>query len=71
MAGTHFKGPIYSNGDAVLADPLLSPSYRPKSGSPLIGAGTHLGYTRDILGRQRKNPPSIGAYDQATLIQET
>ena len=36
-------------------------------GSPLMGAGTHLGYRRDIEGKQRPNPPAIGAYDAATL----
>jgi hypothetical protein len=49
------------------SDPLLTASYRPKSTSPLLGAGTHLGYRRDIEGKQRPNPPSIGAYDVATL----
>ena len=51
----------------ITADPLLSTSYRPMAGSPLIGAGTHLGYRRDIEKKQRQNPPSIGAYDLATL----
>jgi hypothetical protein len=53
--------------DNTGADPLLTATYRPKAGSPLLGAGTHLGYTRDINRRQRPNPPSIGAYDAATL----
>jgi hypothetical protein len=48
-------------------DPQLTANYRPKSTSPLLGAGTHLGYRRDIEGKQRPNPPSIGAYDVATL----
>lgn len=52
---------------AVTADPLLADSYQPKVGSPLLGAGTHLGYKRDIQLKQRPNPPSIGAYDVATL----
>ena len=51
----------------ITADPLLTAGYRPKVGSPLLGAGTHLGYRRDIDGKQRPNPPSIGAYDVATL----
>jgi hypothetical protein len=53
--------------DNTTADPLLTSTYRPKALSPLLGAGTHLGYTRDIEGKQRPNPPSIGAYDTATL----
>jgi hypothetical protein len=53
--------------DDTFGDPLLTDTYRPRAGSPLLGAGTHLGYTRDIEGKQRPNPPSIGAYDVATL----
>jgi len=51
----------------VTADPLLTDSYKPRPGSPLLGAGTHLGYTRDIDRKQRPNPPAIGAYDVATM----
>jgi hypothetical protein len=51
----------------ITTDPLLTSTYRPRAGSPLLGAGTHLGYTRDIERKQRPNPPSIGAYDTATL----
>lgn len=52
---------------AVTASPLLTDNYKPTALSPLLGAGTHLGYTRDIERKQRPNPPSIGAYDYATL----
>ena len=52
----------------ITADPLLTSNYRPTVSSPLIGAGTHLGYTRDLDKKQRQNPPSIGAYDAATMI---
>jgi hypothetical protein len=58
--------PITGSNDTT-ADPQLTATYRPKATSPLIGAGTHLGYRRDIEGKQRPNPPSIGAYDVATL----
>jgi len=51
----------------ITADPLLTSDYRPTPSSPLLGAGTHLGYTRDVERKQRPNPPSIGAYDVATL----
>lgn len=50
------------------ADPLLTSTYRPKAGSPLLQAGTFISYAqRDIEGKQRPNPPSIGAYDVATM----
>lgn len=60
-------GSTFSGGNDVTADPQLAYAYRPKYGSPLIGAGTHLGYTRDVERKQRANPPTIGAYDAATL----
>ena len=68
--GTNFES--ISGGGAidankVTADPLLTADYKPTPLSPLLGAGTHLGYTRDIERKQRSNPPSIGAYDYATL----
>ena len=56
-----------TNTNPVTANPLLSASYRPTSASPLLGAGTHLGYARDIDKKQRQNPPCIGAYDVATM----
>lgn len=52
---------------AITADPLLDANFRPLPGSPLIGAGTHLGYRRDFDGKQRPNPPSIGAFDVAKV----
>jgi len=60
-------GDPFSGANDITADPLLTDTYRPKPGSPLLGAGTHLGYTRDIDRKQRPNPPAIGAYDAATL----
>lgn len=57
-----------TNTNPVTADPQLSASYRPMAGSPLLGAGTHLGYVRDLDKKQRPNPPSIGAFDVATMI---
>ena len=56
-----------TDADAAEIAPQLSDSFRPLPGSPLIGAGTHLGYRRDADGKQRQNPPAIGAYDLATL----
>ncbi len=49
--------------DITPADPLLSPSYHPLPGSPLISAGTHLGYQSDLSGALRHNPPTIGALE--------
>jgi len=67
--GTNFEG--ISGGtigaNNLTSDPQLTASYRPMAGSPLIGAGTHIGYTRDLDKKQRQNPPCIGAYDAATL----
>ncbi len=53
--------------NVIAGAPLLSPTYRPMAGSPLLQAGTHLGYKRDVMGVQRPNPPSIGAFDVATM----
>ena len=50
----------------VTTDPRLSSGYHPKPSSPLIGAGAHLGYSRDTDGTQRMNPPAIGAYEYIT-----
>ena len=66
LCGSDVAGDATSAGGDITADPLLS-GYRPLPDSPLIGAGTHISYSRDIEGKQRPNPPSIGAYDVATL----
>lgn len=55
------------NAASFTSDPLLTADYKPTPASPLLGAGTHLGYTRDAIGKQRPNPPAIGAYDVATM----
>src|SRR5690606_1422567 len=41
-----------------------SENLRPDTGSPLIGAGVHLGspYNIDITGSTHNNPPEVGAY---------
>lgn len=44
-------------------DPELTGTFQPKMTSPMLGAGTHIAYFRDLLGRQFYNPPSIGAYE--------
>lgn len=68
-AREHTPFTVETSTGSVTADPFLTDDYRPKSGSPLLQAGVHLGYTRDINGKQRPNPPSIGAYDVATMKQ--
>ena len=60
-------GSAFAGGNDITADPLLTADYKPTASSPLLGAGTHLGYTRDINRKQRPNPPAIGAYDAATM----
>jgi hypothetical protein len=67
---------VFGNGAATFpnllsgslnTDPkLVSPGtdFHLQSGSPAIGAGVAIpGLTRDIDGRLRPNPPSIGAYE--------
>lgn len=62
------SGGIAAGANTIISSPLLDPvTYRPLPGSPLIGAGTHLGYRRDFDGKQRPNPPSIGAVDVAKV----
>lgn len=53
-------------GDKV-GDLRLSAGYRPRPGSPLLLAGTHLAPARDRDGKRRPRAPSIGAFDVATL----
>lgn len=59
--------PSYSSTNDITTAPELLVDYKLPPGSALLGAGTHLGYTRDIERKQRPNPPSIGAYDRATM----
>lgn len=66
QANTSTAGLSAGAGD-VTTDPRLTVAGLPMPSSPLIGAGTHLGYMRDAGNKQRANPPSIGAYDVATL----
>lgn len=49
--------------DSTVGDPELTEDHRPKSASPIIGSGVHIGYFRDFDGVQRFNPPTIGAYE--------
>lgn len=51
----------------ITAVPMLSADFVPLPGSPLLRAGLHIGYRRDIDRKQRTKPPSIGAYDVANL----
>ena len=67
VAKREYTATVETSTGSVTADPMLSSGYRPMTGSPLIGAGAHLGYSRDADGIQRPKPPSIGAFDVATL----
>lgn len=51
----------------ITAPPMLSADFVPLPGSPLLRAGLHLGYRRDVDSKQRTKPPSIGAYDVSNL----
>jgi len=58
---------VSAGANDVTTDPLVTSDYKPTQSSPLVAAGTHLGYRRDIEGKQRQNPPCIGAYDAAPM----
>lgn len=58
---------VTAGASSIAVDPLLSSSYRLLPGSPLIGAGTYLGPSRDINGVKRGRLPTIGAREPATL----
>jgi len=48
----------------VTSDPLLDSSYRPREGSPLIGAGTYIAGARHMGGKRMSViNPTIGAYN--------
>jgi hypothetical protein len=49
-------------------DPQLTTGGKPLPTSPLIGAGVHYGYRRDLDKVQRPKPPAIGAYDVAPFV---
>lgn len=54
----------------VFSNPGLTSDQTLTLSSPLLAAGVHFGYGwryRDADGKQRPNPPSIGAFDTATL----
>jgi hypothetical protein len=55
----------------AIAATRLSAAGIPFDGSPLFGAGVNIGTQRDITGKQRPNPPSIGAYDRARMSRRT
>lgn len=48
---------------AVTSNPLLSTTHIPKTGSPLISAGTYVGKIRDALRNLYAATPTIGAYE--------
>lgn len=52
---------------SITTDPKFLSDYSFIAVSSLKDAGTHLGYVRDVQGKQRPNPPAVGAHDVATL----
>lgn len=59
-----------SETNSIVGSPMLDGNHRPKEGSPLIGAGNHLGFGyryRDVERMQRNKPPTIGAFDITTV----
>lgn len=54
---------------SIASDPLLTPSYRLKPGSPAINAGeAGLGVTDDYAGNPRIGTPDIGAFESGNFI---
>jgi hypothetical protein len=48
----------------MVSDPLLDSSYRPRGGSPLIGAATYIAGARHMNGKRMSAiNPTIGAYN--------
>lgn len=54
---------------SIVADPLLTPSYRLKPGSPAINAGTSVNVTDDYLGNPRDGQPDMGAVESGNFIK--
>lgn len=59
----------YVNTGNLVANPLLvsNTDFHLQPGSPGIGAGIDVGLLKDYEGNSVKNPPSIGAYEHASL----
>jgi len=70
-ARQQYAGGAIATSDWTVADPQLDSTFHPKLNSPLLGAGVHLGYRRDYDGKQRPNPPSIGAFDVSMISTST
>jgi len=65
------KGPFWSEnvvpleGNFAGGDAMLDAQFRPKRGSPLIGAGRAEHPDHDHAGRKRPNPCTLGAFEPA------
>lgn len=60
-------------GDSnIYADPMLTPDYHLRKGSPCIGAGSaeYLQSAYDLDGKEWKTPPSIGCYEFYDLTKK-
>lgn len=51
-----------TESNTVTDDPLLDASYRPRAGSPCIGAGVYIPGARHMGGKRLASTPDIGAY---------
>lgn len=68
ISGAAAVGNAITPTNAIAGNPKVTAQGAPMPGSPLIGAGVHSGYTRDVNRVQRRRPPTIGAYDVARRI---
>lgn len=62
-SATAYTGISQGANSQVVSDPLLDSSYRPREGSPCIGAGTYIAGARHMGGKRMSVVfPDIGAY---------
>lgn len=61
-ATTAYTGISQGANSSVVSDAFLDNSYRPRSGSPVIGAGIYIPGARHMGGLRLNNPADIGAY---------
>ena len=57
--------------NSLTSDPLLDASFRPREGSPCIGAGVYIPGVRHMGGKKLKSVPDIGAYRYAPVRSQS
>lgn len=57
------EGDVFAEQNFTAADPMLSPDFHPKPGSPVIKAAKLDAPTTDHTGRKRPSPASVGAFE--------